>query len=312
MYWSIGSKTFFLGEYYVLSSGKGLIAATEKRFSLKAEPSDLWEIVGLPENSPADRLLRDGQQAMEQPFKLQFIDPYQGAGGLGASTAQFALLFAFLKNRQTSPFVFREASSELLKVYRSYVGASKGVSPSGADLIGQWYGGLTAVDTQSTQCDTLRWTFDHLDFLIVKTGNKLATHIHLESLKKSDFQIFESAYNMALMGLIEGDREEFVEGVSKYRALLESEGLTDQKTRELLKKWDECQLTLAHKGCGAMGVDTLVLFFDPVRFEEVLNQCQKMQLAVVGSSKDITSGICTDNECLQNTPIQDVESGVTL
>jgi hypothetical protein len=91
------------------------------------------------------RLLDWAQTQGLPELGLEWVDPYQGAGGFGASTAQFALAY----------FAFMQASAERAEtagdwksawdLYRSLMGSDVLV-PSGADLVAQWQGGVVEFD----------------------------------------------------------------------------------------------------------------------------------------------------------------------
>src|SRR4051812_36096175 len=92
---SVPAKTFLVGEYLALSGGPSLVITTLPRFELETDPQALRNPFAFA--SPAGKLWES------DPLKpkLKFRDPFEEAGGLGASTAQFALLYAALRGKES-------------------------------------------------------------------------------------------------------------------------------------------------------------------------------------------------------------------
>src|SRR4051812_39210067 len=95
MKWQIPAKTFLIGEYAALVGHSAILLTTTPCFELSLEPSEKNFIH--PE-SPAGLWLKK----QEANIKLTWKDPYQGQGGLGASSAQFLscyLATCYLQNK---------------------------------------------------------------------------------------------------------------------------------------------------------------------------------------------------------------------
>src|SRR3990167_4806167 len=78
----IPAKTFLLGEYVALQGGPAMILTTTPCFEVGV--GDL-EIQAIHPDSPAGLCWRDSGI----PGELFWYDPYEGIGGLGASSAAF-------------------------------------------------------------------------------------------------------------------------------------------------------------------------------------------------------------------------------
>ena len=76
--------------------------------------------------------------------------------------------------------------SELLSKYVSLAWNGQGSPPSGADLIAQRHGGLCFYHKAARKLEVLAWPFSDLSFGLIHTGNKLATHAHLQTLPSMD------------------------------------------------------------------------------------------------------------------------------
>lgn len=288
---SVGSKTFLLGEYFVLQSGQALVASTDRRFRLLIQPSEKLRLAGIHPESPAGKLISENSEVFCRSH-VQFIDPHKGEGGLGASTAQFAMVFEAIEQMQSVPAVSsNQKLSSLLQTYHRLAWSGEGIRPSGADLLGQYLGGLTLINTLTNDHRQLTWNFSDLQFLVVKTGKKLATHEHLKSLGAERFEQLEPAFHVSIEGLETGDSENFLSGVREYRQTLADLNLVAEHTKHLLEILDDLQITEAHKGCGAMGADTMALFVRPDRLDEAVEWSRTQGLLPLVDSEDLTLGI---------------------
>ncbi|MGE0633718.1 MAG: hypothetical protein AB7O96_14990, partial [Pseudobdellovibrionaceae bacterium] len=131
---SIPGKTFLVGEYLALSGGAALIVCTEPRFKmkvkLKGSEANSSGLVGIHPQSPAGKFYSENQDVFSS-FSLEFTDPYEGRGGFGASTAQFAMLYALNTWKDT---ILLEPERqldlrELLEDYKKQAWSGEGLPP---------------------------------------------------------------------------------------------------------------------------------------------------------------------------------------
>src|SRR5690606_39000184 len=101
------SKTFLLGDYLSLLGGPALLLNTEPRFQGLLESiqptvkssaiADKIQAIepypGIHPQSPAGKFLQRHASDFAD-CNLTFFDPHQGAGGFGASSAQFLMVYA--------------------------------------------------------------------------------------------------------------------------------------------------------------------------------------------------------------------------
>src|SRR4051812_12557045 len=90
-------KVFVLGEYAVLDGRPAVVASVGPRFSMDVREGTA-PFHPHPQ-SPVARLMDWADRAGaydSSEMKLDFQDPFHGAGGFGASTAQFALAYRVL------------------------------------------------------------------------------------------------------------------------------------------------------------------------------------------------------------------------
>lgn len=259
---SAPGKTFLAGEYLALDGGLALLAMTEPRFSLKAVRGT-GRRVGFPAGSPAARRL-DRQADFFSTLDLEFVDPHAGAGGWGASTAQYLMVHAL----QTGGGAWNDEmenlvdTKSLLENYLLDAWDGQGRPPSGADLIGQMKGGLTFFSRQTGLIARGAWPFDNLDGYLIRTGVKLPTHEHLRSLVDLD----TTTLAVIMTGLREAwsaaDGRGFAEGIREYGRELQARGLVAETTLSLLHDLLWLEGVRAAKGCGAMGADVVFVLVD--------------------------------------------------
>lgn len=256
------SKTFLVGEYCVTCGGSAIVLCTNPKFQLRIKSSKNTQLRGIKEGSPAFTFYMENRRVFENLF-IKFIDPYKSAGGFGASSAQFVTLYK-LRNKMVG--VNDIDIPKFLDEYRAIAGKNQKIKPSGADCLAQFQNDHIYFDSDTNKIENLQWNFKDIDFFIVKTGSKLATHEHLRKLSP-DFihansnrltQIVENVKNAWL----KCDSKNFVSGIADFYASLNDLGLVYEKTQRLVSKILQIDGVLAAKGCGAMGADTIIIVFE--------------------------------------------------
>jgi mevalonate kinase len=287
---SVPGKTFLLGEYVALSGGPSILAATGPRFVLEASKGSPQTVAAFSAASPAGRFLsREG--ARLDGWTFRFNDPHKGKGGLGASSAQFALLYALEKGvSNLAPESFDWES--LLKEYQQCAWSGKGQRPSGADVVAQLCGGLTHFDGHSFRARKLEWRFPNLTFTLLRTGTKLATHEHLKRHVLTPSDLLRESVVDAAVGIELMDQELFLRAVREFAENLADSGLTAEATIRLLDDAEaKPDIILAAKGCGAMGADILAVFHEPAKSEAVIAWGKAKGLSVCGSLEALSHGL---------------------
>ena len=287
--YSVPAKTFLLGEYVVTKGGPALLLSTVPRFILNACPhkasgGDLYKTIH--PDSPAGQLIGLHADFFGQ-FDLNFIDPYQGAGGLGASSAQFALLFAmFMQVREITPAFLEQA----LNTYKDVAWDQTGTAPSGADVIAQLTGGLCFYHRDKNIVESLTWPFPAMDFCLIHTGNKMATHTYLRDLSDIDTGDMGEVAEDAFSALKTADAPLFITSVNQYAELLKTRHWLTDTTEQLLKKIVLQQGVLAAKGCGAMGADIIFVVLDNTVRENFSAWCSQQNLRVICMGHKVSHG----------------------
>lgn len=252
MRWKIPAKTFLLGEYVALKGGPALILTTSPCFELhKAQQLGLQ---GIHPESPGGRWwLHHGLRN----HGLEWYDPYQGRGGMGASSAQF--LGTYLASREGEQHIELSRQS-MLNDYLNYAWQGRGIPPSGYDVLAQSNHGCVYINQQEMLFESYPWPFVDLEFILLHTGRKLATHQHLQSMTMPNnlremTEIVEAGKN----AFESQDSLGIIKAVNNYHHCLKQENLIAEHSLDYIKCINQQLEVLAAKGCGAMGADVVLL-----------------------------------------------------
>lgn len=263
---SVPGKTFLVGEYLALDGGPAILLTTEPRFVLRATKlrrSSAQRPHTFAGASPAGRLFVR-HEADFQDCQFRFDDPHRGAGGLGASSAQFALLYTWLMKTAKVEIAKFDWQS-LLDEYRACAWNGEGQPPSGADVVAQLAGGVCWFDARGERAlgERLAWGFPGLAFTLIRTGVKLATHEHLKRAKIAPYAELRAIVDLARLAFMEKNSSKLVESVKAYGQTLSDAGLTAEGTLGLISALRaQAKGVLAAKGCGAMGADVVAVLHE--------------------------------------------------
>ncbi len=283
---SVPSKSFFAGEYSALNGGPAIIIATAPRFELRVRPGAGWT-TGINKDSPAGKLIQQHSLFFNQ-FDLEFFDPHRGQGGWGASTAQFLAAYRLLHwqgsqdSDQESDFDHENLNypmvARMLESYKDMAWDGQGLAPSGADLIGQLKGGFTFFEKRQKLITSLKWPFSDLEFYLIPTGQKIATHHHLQDLAGFKTDILDSFVRRIQSAFIGENKSELIAGLHLVSKELQGRGWVFANTEEYLKVLSAIPGVVATKGCGALGADVVLALVEKskaVLFEALLKEEKK-------------------------------------
>jgi len=243
-----------LGEYAVLENGSALLFTHEPHFTLLANENTPL-LIGIHPHSPAGRFYQQHFDLFSR-YQLHFIDPYHGIGGMGASSAQFILLFTLYYHLKKQPF----SLEALLQTYHPLAWSGQGYPPSGADLVAQSIGGFIAWHPQEKTITQLTWPFETLSFHFVHTRHKVKTHEHLHTLQMNfSVNTLNAVTEQALNALKNTDSIQFCNAINSYASLLAEYQLVTDHTLALLQSLQTQHYVKAAKGCGALGADVLFI-----------------------------------------------------
>lgn len=288
---TVPGKTYIAGEYLALHEGPTLFFLSQPCFELLAK-AGTGLVVGIHPESPAGLFIQE-HPAIFSKFDLSFKDAYQGAGGFGASTAQFLSVYAMSlipdDTHQDMEKLFD--LKHLLETYYRVAWKGEGQRPSGADLVAQLKGAYTFFEKRKSAIANSNWPFTNLDFHIVHTGNKVATHEHLKTLGAFDASGLESAFALVREAFEKQTEDDLIQGLRSYAAALHQLGFTCEPTLKLLSEVRALPGALAAKGCGALGADVIFVVTRKGESTAFLDLCQNKGLKVMASRADMASGL---------------------
>lgn len=274
----IPAKTFLVGEYAALAGASAIILTTSPCFELSLAAGNQLE--GIHPDSPAGRLWAHSQG-------LVWRDPYQGLGGLGASSAQFIgayLLSCELQNIEPT-------QKALLDAYYQCSWQGVGLKPSGYDLIAQLQNRCVYINQNQQLINSYAWPFKDISFLLLHSGQKLATHNHLQkaSLPHSIDQL-SATVEFAKEAFEQIDSEKLIQAVTRYGEQLENLGLVAAHSQEHLHYFKSQSEVLAAKGCGALGADVLLLIVPSNNLKSKEKNLAEEGWILLATSNDLYTG----------------------
>jgi hypothetical protein len=277
---------------------------TAPRFTLRlrARAEHAPPYTGFHEKSPAGLWYAKNASTFEG-LALEFEDPHAGLGGLGASSAQFALLYVaelFLRDGKLDSSHLQW--DKVLSDYRSVAWTGEGEPPSGADVVAQLCGGLTYYDGVTFKAQVYEWPFQSSGIVLLHTGQKLATHEYL----KAELDVPEALREIvqkAERALRDGSFPLFAEAFIQYGLALAEKGWVAPQSLEIIAALRKAELpgvnVVATKGCGAMGADIVAVLVQTLpeanagRALELWlkDQPRLSAVRVVGTTTDIDAGL---------------------
>ena len=287
---TVPGKTFLLGEYVALDGGPSLLLSTAPRFELRIHTADSRRDLPFHHASPAGRYFAKYAADLGQ-WSYEFIDPWKGLGGLGASSAQFALLYTFHHDgdfKYPSDIDFKS----LLEDYRACAWNGEGTPPSGADVVSQLMGEVTWYNGRTFEAETFPWPFPDLGFTLIRTGVKVATHEHLRQGTLAPHEVLRTIVSEAQKAFSNGDEMRLIEAVNACALALRQADLTASTTTDLLERMREkTNLFYAVKGCGAMGADIVLALHARESAVAVADWVASQGLSVCGAHAQLSSGL---------------------
>lgn len=300
---SVPAKNFILGEYAVLDRGTALLFTHSPRFMLSVTKGNP-QLSGIHSASPAG-LFYQQHFDLFSDYHILFIDPYHGIGGLGASSAQFVLLYAFYNHLQDNNF----SLEEMLETYREFAWSGQGFPPSGADVVAQAMGDLLSWNPSKKEITSLAWPFEDLSFHFIHTKHKVSTHEHLHNLQL-DFSLSElkKTVKLALKAFTQKDSANFCNAINTYANLLGAYNLTAGNTLRLLYELQKLPEVKAAKGCGALGSDVLFVVTPREHVTTIKNWAQDQKLLYLSNESDASTGLLI--EIADNNTTDDNENNL--
>lgn len=278
--WTIPAKTFMLGEYAAIAGAPAILLTTSPCFELTLL-NNKRGLHGIHPQSPAGRWwLKHGHADLG----LGWYDPYQGCGGMGASSAQFLGAYLATIHLQSKKAV----QHEMLEAYFQAAWQGEGLRPSGYDVIAQSQYGCVFIDRANEHYQNMSWPFADIAFLLLHTGQKLATHHHLQAMTlPKHLNQLSGIVDKAKTAFELKDSQGIIEAVNAYQHHLMHMNLVAEHSIQYIETLKRRSEVLAAKGCGAMGSDVLLLIVPTSERQTLTKHLSEQGWRIVASNKDL-------------------------
>lgn len=306
MKWQIPAKTFLLGEYIAIAGDPAIVLTTTPCFNLELRALiNAGKNQGIHDEAPAARFWKERESVHRKIFEsgtiraagsdpslsLHFYDAYEEQGGLGASSAQF--LAAYL----ASCHLIEEKPNlnDLQNAYYHYAWNGEGLRPSAYDLLAQSQNRCVYITRNNTTTTnnlmhSYDWSFSDISFVLLHSGQKMATHQHLQSATMPNFSSMlklKTIVEGARVALERSDADLMINAIQSYQKELQSQSLTIQSSLEKLRNLKENKKILAAKGCGAMGSDIILLIVEMTELAEQVAYLSTKGWRVLATSQNL-------------------------
>ena len=327
--YSIPGKVFILGEYLALAGGGALIATVPPRFQMVVSASQLNPVLSKlnhPE-SPISRLNEWAQKQNYPDFHFTFTDPLEGAGGFGASTAEFGMAYlAYCIQNGYERFghygPLEKEASDWRKVWSLYrhLMMDEQLIPSGADLVAQWQGGVCVVNPFEGTCEAVWSQFNWSNLLVFSAtsqkGRKVPTHEHLRRLAQlghfgqfGQFGLMSSSTSSSTgndflaslqrilihgtTGISNHNPLQLGESMDQYSEVLQKAGLEIPETQADRLELRKLPGVLGVKGAGALQSDAILVLSTSEKavHEQIIRVAQRRGLTLVADGLSLQQGI---------------------
>lgn len=279
MIWHIPAKTFLLGEYAALAGGSAIVLTTTPCFELSLTSDEA--IDKIHPLSPAGTFWAH-QFHPEQ--NLAWYDPYGGRGGLGASSAQF--LGAYLAHCHL--LKIKPDCKQMLLAYYHCAWSGEGVKPSGYDVLAQSQHRCVYINQQHNILQSYGWPFKDIAFLLLHSGQKLATHEHLKFIvPPQSLDCLSATVNQAKLAFEQSNSQHLIQAINTYQHQLTELNLVAPRSLELIDSLRQRSSVLAAKGCGAMGADVLLLIVSFEYLKVIKTQFSAEGWVILASNEEL-------------------------
>lgn len=281
----VPGKTYLFGEYSVLLGGAAIGLATQPCFQINYQPPTPAAAPGLiqfhPE-SPAARYLEKHKKSVAATLQ----DPYL-LGGFGRSTAEYWAVL--IPDLLTNPRDFHALLAEYKSLHQG----------SGIDLAFQYFGSVCLADPTHGFFQTFSWHFENLDFFVLSTGKKIATHEHLKTLDLDSLKDLPALSEKLTHVYAENKEFEFLSLMKQWCALLMEHKLIHPDSLELKARLESFESIKLAKPCGALGADVILVFFAKSQKESVKNFLYQNDFLIQAHSSDLAPGVHAQLEILK-------------
>lgn len=261
----IPAKTFLVGEYAVLDpQGQALVLTHEPCFEVRSSSTEKR----FHPESPAGLYQSRHEGALTN---IEFIDPFDGLGGFGASTAEFLAV-------QEKPW-----NKETFLEYRELTGGR----PSGADLGAQMLEGIVLSEPGRVEFTSYDWPFESLSLLWFRTPGKVQTHEHLNALREANLSTLVDLSEECIEAFLAHKLGPFVASLNGFTQALSEMNLQNEGALLLKARFMKTRGVLAAKGCGALGADVFLVLCEKVAQRQIQSEIESLGFSKPFSENDL-------------------------
>ena len=260
----IPSKTFLVGEYAVLHGGSCLIANTLPQFDFRISTKAKKLSHPFHSQSVASLYIEKNKELFSN-IKIELSKDLPS--GFGLSGAQWNCVYTLsclLKNQKIN---------SVHQAWEEYKKLSK--NTSGADVVAQKTGELCSFCPNPFDVKKLDWNFHQIQFAFILTGETLNTWDHVKDIKSKNCSRLVDITHLSLEAVQNSNEDLFIKSIKEYADELENQKWITKTSYNLLQKINSFSQTMAAKGCGAMGAESIVLFFKKEDKEDLIRTIQK-------------------------------------
>ncbi len=279
MKWLIPAKTFLLGEYAAIQGHSAMLLTTTPCFEF-----GLGEKPGSERIHPDAPAMRWWNKTGLQHQAYYWIDPYQGLGGLGASSAQFVGAYCASHALLNQPLCIENIIADYLTCMDHHMG----LKPSGYDVLAQMYEQCVYINQNNHQQQVYNWPFSDLNFILLRTGQKLATHEHLKnSTPTTSLEALNPLVHRAKLAFESKNSALLVDAVNQYHQALLQMNLVSTHSLDKIQELKHYSDILAIKGCGAMGADVLLILVKPEKSHHLIESLTQEGWKIIASNNQL-------------------------
>lgn len=261
----VPAKTFLVGEYAVLDPrGQALVLTHDPCFEVRTPGT---KRLFHPE-SPAGLYQSRHPEALTA---LEFVDPFLGQGGFGASTAEFLAV-------QEKPW-----SKETFLEYRELTGGR----PSGADLGAQMLEGIVLSEPGRVEFTSYDWPFEDMSLLWFRTPGKVKTHEHLSALKSANLSALVELSEKCIEAFLAHQSGPFRTSLNGFTQSLSEMNLQNEGALLLRARFMKTRGVLAAKGCGALGADVFLVLCEKAAKQQIQSEIESLGFSKPFSENDL-------------------------
>ena len=276
------AKTFLIGEYSVLDGGSAILLNTSPRFSCFISKGPFNS--SFPPKSATGQWVRKNWDIFKD-VQFEWNNPYKDKQGLGFSSAQFNILYAYTQLAKGLSLV----EVRIEKLWQDYLSLDfEGQIPSGADVLSQWVGDVSMFKQDPFELYSITSSLPDVDCFLIHTNERVKTHEHLKNLKLPNLSHLKTLSDQACEAVKASQDKELMSLVTEYSKTLKDLGFFIPSVYSLVEELMEIPEVLSAKGCGAMSAEVVIVFCNKKDTSSLRNKLKHVD--IISDSSCLTYG----------------------